>query len=45
MNSGKLDTRVLIKRQSKTADGFGGFSSTLATQTTICSHTPGVPNQ
>jgi len=36
MNSGKLDTRVLIKRQSKSADGFGGFSSTLATQTTIC---------
>tara|TARA_R110002012_G_scaffold5614_1_gene25350 strand:+ start:456 stop:782 length:327 start_codon:yes stop_codon:yes gene_type:complete len=35
MNSGKLDTRVLIKRQSKSADGFGGFSSTLATQTTI----------
>ena len=29
MNAGKLDTRVLIKRQSKTADGFGGFSSTL----------------
>ena len=35
MNSGKLDTRVLIKRQSKTVDGFGGFTSTLATQTTI----------
>ena len=35
MNPGKLDKRVLIKRQSKTADGFGGFSSTLATQTTI----------
>ena len=35
MNPGKLDKRVLIKRQSKTADGFGGFSSSLATQTTI----------
>jgi len=35
MNASKLDTRVLVKRQSKTADGFGGFSSTLATQTTI----------
>lgn len=35
MRAGDLDTRVLVKRQSKTADGFGGFTSTLATQTTI----------
>ena len=35
MNAGKLDKRVLVKRQSKTADGFGGFSSSLATETTI----------
>ena len=35
MNPGKLDKRVLVKRQSKTADGFGGFTSSLSTQTTI----------
>lgn len=35
MNAGKLDKRVLIKRQSKTSDGFGGFTSTNATQSTI----------
>jgi head-tail adaptor len=35
MRAGDLDTRVLVKRQSKTADGFGGFTSTLATETTI----------
>jgi len=35
MRAGDLDTRVLVKRQSKTADGFGGFTSTLSTQTTI----------
>lgn len=35
MNAGKLDKRVLVKRQSKSADGFGGFTSTLGTQTTI----------
>lgn len=35
MNAGELDKRVLIKRQSKTADGFGGFTATVATQSTI----------
>jgi len=35
MNAGKLDKRVLIKRQSKTSDGFGGFTSTNSTQNTI----------
>ena len=35
MNAGKLVKRVLVKRQSKSADGFGGFTSTLGTQTTI----------
>ena len=35
MNAGKVDKRVLIKRQTKTSDGFGGFTSTSATQNTI----------
>jgi len=35
MNAGQLDQRVLIKRQTKSADGFGGFTDTVATQTTI----------
>ena len=35
MDAGKLDSRVLIKRLSKTSDGFGGFTSTNATQNTI----------
>lgn len=35
MNAGKLDKRILIKRQSKTPDGFGGFTSTNATNNTI----------
>ena len=35
MNAGKLDKRVLIKRQTKTSDGFGGFTSISATQNTI----------
>mgnify|MGYP003628203842 FL=1 len=35
MNSGKLDKRVLIKRQTKTSDGFGGYTSSNATQSTI----------
>jgi len=35
MNAGKLDKRVLIKRQTKSSDGFGGFTSTNATQSTI----------
>ena len=35
MNSGKLNTRVLIKRLSKTSDGYGGSSSTISTYKTI----------
>ena len=35
MNAGKLDKRVLIKRQTKSSDGFGGYTSTNATQSTI----------
>jgi head-tail adaptor len=35
MNAGKLDKRVLIKRQTKTSDGFGGYTSNNATQSTI----------
>ena len=35
MQSGDLNKRVLIKRQSKSADGFGGFTDTVATQSTI----------
>tara|TARA_R100000951_G_C2557826_1_gene154573 strand:+ start:193 stop:519 length:327 start_codon:yes stop_codon:yes gene_type:complete len=35
MDAGKLDTRILIKRLTKASDGFGGFTSTNATQNTI----------
>lgn len=35
MNTSNLDTRILIKRQTRTADGFGGFTATVATQSTI----------
>ena len=35
MQSGDLNKRVLIKRQTKSADGFGGFTATVATQSTI----------
>ena len=35
MNTSKLDTRIAIKRQTRTADGFGGFTATTATQATI----------
>lgn len=35
MNAGELDKRVLIKRQTKSADGFGGFTDTVATETTV----------
>lgn len=35
MQSGQLNKRVLIKRLSKSADGFGGYTSTNATQSTI----------
>jgi head-tail adaptor len=35
MDSGKLNKRIIIKRQSKTDDGFGGTTSTLSTIATI----------
>lgn len=35
MDSGKLNNRIIIKRQSKSADGFGGTTSTLSTIATI----------
>lgn len=35
MNAGKLDKRVLIKRQSKTSDGFGGYTSSSSTNNTV----------
>ena len=35
MKIGNLDTRVLVKRLTKTSDGFGGYTSTNATEYTI----------
>jgi len=35
MNAGQLDTRVEVKRLTKTADGYGGFTSTKAVASTI----------
>ena len=35
MNAGKLNTRVEIKRLTKTPDGFGGTTSTNATVDTL----------
>ena len=35
MDAGKLDTRVEIKTQSKTPDGFGGFTSTSTVSATV----------
>ena len=35
MDAGKLDTRVEIKQQSNTADGYGGFTSTTSTTATV----------
>lgn len=35
MRLGDLDTRVLVKRLTKTSDGYGGFTSTSATEYTI----------
>ncbi len=35
MDAGKLDTRVEVKRLTKTADGFGGTTSTSAVNSTI----------
>tara|TARA_R100001510_G_C7565960_1_gene144258 strand:- start:136 stop:462 length:327 start_codon:yes stop_codon:yes gene_type:complete len=35
MDAGKLDTRVEIKRLSKSSDGYGGTTSTSAVNSTI----------
>jgi head-tail adaptor len=35
MDSGKLDTRVVVKRLTKTSDGYGGTTSTKATIATV----------
>ena len=35
MQAGKLDTRIQVKRLTKTADGYGGFTSTKAVFKTI----------
>ena len=35
MDAGKLDTRVEIITQSKTADGYGGFTSSETTAATV----------
>jgi len=35
MDAGKLDTRILVKRLTKTSDGFGGTTSTEETALTI----------
>ena len=35
MDAGKLDTRVEVRRLTKTADTYGGYTSTTATASTI----------
>lgn len=35
MDAGKLDTRILVKRLTKTSDGFGGTTSSETTAFTI----------
>ena len=35
MQSGNLNSKITIKRLSKTADGFGGFTSTLSDVATV----------
>jgi head-tail adaptor len=35
MNAGKLNTRIEVKRLTKTSDGFGGTTSTNATVETL----------
>ena len=35
MDAGKLNTRVQLKGQTKTADGYGGFTATVATTATV----------
>ena len=38
MDAGKLNTRLEIKRLTKTSDGFGGTTSTNATVQTLWAH-------
>jgi len=38
MDAGKLNTRVEVKRLTKTPDGFGGTTSTSATAETFWAH-------
>ena len=38
MNAGKLNSKITIKRLTKTADGFGGFNSTLSDVATVWCH-------
>lgn len=38
MNAGKLNSKITIKRLTKTADEFGGFNSTLSDVATIWCH-------
>jgi len=38
MNAGKLDSKITIKRLTKTADEFGGFNSTLSDVATVWCH-------
>jgi len=35
MDAGRLDTRVVVKRLTKSADGYGGFTSSKSTISTI----------
>jgi len=35
MDAGKLDTRIIVKRLTKTNDGYGGTTAAKATETTI----------
>ena len=35
MNAGKLNSKITIKRLTKTADGFGGYNSTLSDVATV----------
>jgi hypothetical protein len=38
MNAGKLNSKITIKRLTKTADEFGGFNSTLSEVATVWCH-------
>lgn len=35
MDAGKLDTRVEIKQQTTSADGYGGFTASVSTTATV----------